>query len=395
MSSPFESALRQFDRTEANLVKLEKLWDRIKGLIPSPGTHVFSEQPDYDQLCLTFRGILAAVPAIDGWKLPDALPSMNDAISNCIDASEVGDVDALLSTDDYLHKQGEHLREYRLRFNVKRRELTRTALMQSAVAIDNDLLQIEATLAGRRPEDKLSGPAVDDLAQHIREIATLIGSDRRLPRWDDLQRHLSFGQVHDFFDIRDHDWPAIRPALDVALCGEGDPLPVEVSDLSKLTGVQSDGPIATRLQWDRLTDEDFERLVFNLIRDCHGYENPQWLTRTHAPDRGRDLSVMRIQKDALAETRVLRVIIQCKHWLDKSVDVPAVTQTMNLVHTWEPPRVDVVVIATSGRFTGDAITVIEKHNEADHACRYEMWPESRLEHLLAERPALVAEFNLR
>jgi len=53
------------------------------------------------------------MPAIDGWKLPEALPSMNEAIQDCIDASEVGDVSALLSTDDYLHKQGEFLRDYR------------------------------------------------------------------------------------------------------------------------------------------------------------------------------------------------------------------------------------------------------------------------------------------
>jgi hypothetical protein len=395
MSSPLDSALRQFDRTEANLVKLEKLWGRIGGLIPSPGSCAFSQDADYDQLCLTFRGILAAMPAIDGWKLPDALPSQSEAIQTCIDASEVGEVDALLSAGDYLQKQGEHLREYRFRFNLKRRELTRTALMQSAAAIDNDLLQIGPTLQGIGSADRLTGPAVDSLAQHIREIATLIGSDRRLPRWDDLQRHLSFGQAHDFIDIRDHDWPAIKPALEVALCGENDPLPVEAPDLGKLVGTRPNGPVATKLHWERLTDEDFERLVFNLIRDCLGYENPQWLTRTHASDRGRDLSVMRVQSDLLAGTRRLRVVIQCKHWLEKSVDAAAVTQTMNLVQTWEPPRVDVVVFATSGRFTADAVAVIEKHNEADRARRCEMWPESHLEHLLVERPALVAEFNLR
>ena len=62
---------------------------------------------------------------------------------------------------------------------------------------------------------------------------------------------------------------------------------------------------------------------------------------------------------------------------------------------WEPPRVDVLVIATSGRFTTDAVAGIERHRQSDHALRIEMWAESPLEMLLAARPALIAEFGLR
>jgi hypothetical protein len=57
--------------------------------------------------------------------------------------------------------------------------------------------------------------------------------------------------------------------------------------------------------------------------------------------------------------------------------------------------VDVLVIATTGRFTANAVSVIEKHNCGDHAMKIEMWPESHLGQLLARRPALVAEFGLR
>ena len=51
--------------------------------------------------------------------------------------------------------------------------------------------------------------------------------------------------------------------------------------------------------------------------------------------------------------------------------------------------------ATSGRFTADAVALIEKQNQSDSALRIEMWAESHLERLLASRPALIAEFSLR
>ena len=117
--------------------------------------------------------------------------------------------------------------------------------------------------------------------------------------------------------------------------------------------------------------------------------------KTNAPDRGRDLSVMRITNDQLGGVIRSRVIIQCKHWQTKSVTVADVAEVQLQMKLWEPPRVDVLVIATSGRFSSDAVALIEKHNTEDRALRIEMWPESHLERLLAERPALIAEFRLR
>lgn len=155
------------------------------------------------------------------------------------------------------------------------------------------------------------------------------------------------------------------------------------------------GPVTTRLLWERLSDEDFERLVFNLISATEGYENAEWLTHTHAPDRGRDLSVIRVREDALAGTQRDRVIIQCKHWLTKSVGVPDVSVARDQMALWAPPPVDVLVICTSGRFTTDAVQLIEKHNTERERPAIEMWADSRLEQLLAARPHLVAEFKLR
>ena len=155
------------------------------------------------------------------------------------------------------------------------------------------------------------------------------------------------------------------------------------------------GEVLAKLAWHSLDEEDFERLIFALISHTPGYENPQWLTRTHAPDKGRDLSVDRVSEDRLGGSQRRRVIIQCKHWLSRSVGVPDIGVTRDQMKLWEPPRVDVLVIATSGRFTSDAVSLVDKHNQGDTALRIEMWPDSHLEMLLARRPELVAEFQLR
>jgi len=90
-----------------------------------------------------------------------------------------------------------------------------------------------------------------------------------------------------------------------------------------------------------------------------------------------------------------RVLIQCRNWLTKSIAPTDVATLKEQISTWEPPKVDVLIIATTGRFTSDAVAAIEKHNAADRALKIQMWPESHLERLLAERPALIAEFGLR
>jgi len=75
--------------------------------------------------------------------------------------------------------------------------------------------------------------------------------------------------------------------------------------------------------------------------------------------------------------------------------VPDIATLSAQMKHWEPPRVDELIIATSGRFTADAIDFIEKHNQGDHALLITMWPESHLENVLAARPHLIAQFRLR
>jgi hypothetical protein len=168
-----------------------------------------------------------------------------------------------------------------------------------------------------------------------------------------------------------------------------------VADLADLVAARPTGPVTSKLAWSNLSDEDFERMIFCLISETDGYENPRWLQQTHASDRGRDLSVTRVDTDPLGGVRRHWTIIQCKHWQSRSVGPKDVSDVRSQMELWDSPRVDTLVIATSGRFTADAIALIEKHNHGDHALYIDMWADSHLETLLAARPHLIAQFRLR
>jgi hypothetical protein len=168
-----------------------------------------------------------------------------------------------------------------------------------------------------------------------------------------------------------------------------------VENLASLVQSKPVGTVTTKLKWADISAEDFERLLFNILADAPDYNNPQWLMHTNAPDRGRDISAEHIRTDSLSGTKNERVMVQAKHWQSKSVALRDVSDAAAQVSLWEPPKVNVLVIATSGRFTSDAVAWIEKHNQNVQQPRIEMWPDSHLELLLAQRPHLVAGFRLR
>ena len=278
-----------------------------------------------------------------------------------------------------------------------RRQLIRETLEDTVSDINTDLhaLQVSSDYTNE-PDRPVEATEWTSLKDHINKLAMLLGKD--LPersRWGYLKRHLRFGESHDLRDIIDHDWPSVRSAISALMYGEDDPLPVTVADLADLVRSRPSGPVATKLAWDKLTPTDFERLIYDLTSSAAGYENPAWLMDTNAPDKGRDISAFRVFTDPLAGTIRHRVIIQCKHWLTKSVAVTDISTLRDQMTLWEPPRVDVHVIATTGRFTADAVSFVDAHNHSNTSLRIEMWPESHIEQLLAVRPALIATYHLR
>jgi hypothetical protein len=323
--------------------------------------------------------------------------ALDEIAQNRLGAQEVGEIEYIVSVERQIGEPSRLLREYRYRFNQKRRELIRDALIELVDAIDANLRNLSKLLEGDEPSNEVvTDGEFEQLKENVAQIATLLGSSVAKPaRWSDLHRHMHFGMLGDLHDIIEHDWPSVKVGLRKSMYGEKEPVPVEIEDLGALVNTKPRGPVATRLKWESLSEEGFERLIFVLISSENGYENPEWLMKTNAPDRGRDLSVYRVYADPLGGTLRQRVIIQCKHWQSKSVGPAEIAALKEQMKLWEPPRVDIHVITTSGRFTSDAVAVVEKHNQSDSALRIEMWPESHLERLLASRPAIIAEFGLR
>ncbi|WP_420708894.1 restriction endonuclease [Streptomyces sp. NRRL S-378] len=92
-----------------------------------------------------------------------------------------------------------------------------------------------------------------------------------------------------------------------------------------------------------------------------------------------------ILRDGSGGVRTERVIVQAKHWRSKSVNAAAVSETATAGELWSPPLVRGIVIATSGRFTADAGSWAEGHNAEGAVPYIDLWPDSRLETLLAQR----------
>lgn len=393
--SPLNDAIRQFELAEANLVKLERLWAKIEAEIPA-GIQ-FGESPAIENYHRSYSAILHELPAIDGTK-PTTLPmGLNEIAQSRRDAFEVGEIECEIAVEQQIGTPGRELREYRFNLERARRLLVRRAVEEMVAAVDSVLRTLRASPDyAKEPGQLVEAAEWPMLKGYVDELAMMLGKDvPRNSRWPDLIRHLRFGQSNDLRDVVVHDWPNVKAAVMDQMFGEDDPLPVAVADLGDLVRARPTGPVATQLAWSSLTAEDFERLIFMLVSTATGYENPEWLMRTKAADQGRDLSAYRVVADPLAGTIRDRVIIQCKHWLSKSIAVAELALLREQMKLWEPPRVDIHIIATSGRFTADAVKWVERHNQSDSALRIEMWPDSHLERLLAARPDLIATFSLR
>lgn len=122
-----DAALQQFEATEANLAKLETLWDKITNLMPKSPS--FGSPPEYEELCFKFRRVLPNLPAIDGLQVEDKLYEYDDIGNMYLEILELGEIDAQITLHQTLEEQGVLLREYRFRLQAKRRDLTRDRLL--------------------------------------------------------------------------------------------------------------------------------------------------------------------------------------------------------------------------------------------------------------------------
>ena len=138
-------ALSEFEIAEANLVKLERLWEEISVMLPTGLS--FGSSPEFEDRERAFYAVLAALPMIDGWKPDIGIPTPNEVAQWRFDAQEVGGLSALTAVEDAVEDPGKHVREYRARFVQKRRELIRDALVETMDAIDADIQALRKLVA--------------------------------------------------------------------------------------------------------------------------------------------------------------------------------------------------------------------------------------------------------
>jgi hypothetical protein len=390
--SDLAATLDQFDRAAANLAKLEKVWEEWCSATPSDISFGL-DTPDSEELVRAFNDLAQGLPQIDGFRI-EARPWDQDTVAQArFDALDLDITEARTEVERGISEPGRQIAEYRHRLEQTRRNLVRGQVGEIVASIDailRDVVRVEGR-AEWRAEDRW-GELTDMVSELDRLVGTLVTGRAR---WSDFHRHLRFAESTDLSDIEVMDWPSVKSEVESALYDDHEPVPVQVDDLGALARARPKGPVSVRLHWDRLSDVDFEGLIFELIRQAAGYENANWLMRTHAPDRGRDLEAHRVVEDPLAGTRRYRVIIQCKHWLTKSVGRSDLIDTAESVRLWEPPRVDVLVVATTGRFSSDAVAYAEKRNDERSVPHLELWSDSHLETLLSRRPGLAISYSLR
>lgn len=383
--------LDAFDRAAANLNKVEEVWRRASPMLPTGPA--LGSNPEYDDLARAWVDLCAGLPLIDGWRIDRELPDIAAVGQGFIDYFEISEIPT--GVYELLEQPDRDLAEYRYRLHRARRRAVRSRLQTLTDTIDARLGRIVAGLPTDADERVWTDDAAAVLAS-VEEVERLLGDTvERRGRWTDLRRHLHFAEPHDWRDILTVDWPSVRADVDFAGFGETDPLPVPDIDLGEASAAEVTGVASTALQWQALSDDDFERLLYDLLRSIPQHENVTWLTATRAPDRGRDLALDRVLHDGTGTTRRERVIVQAKHWLTKSVNVSAVADTVSNMALWTPPAVNGLVIATSGRFTADAVDWIERRNALGNAPLIDMWPDARLESLLSQRPGLSAAYGLR
>ncbi len=400
--SDLNDVLKKIEATEANLAKLDRIWREIADMLPSVNIGLLGgtiagveDEPRYQELERNFEHIRKAMPKLDDFEISNCIVPCESILQNMIDLVDLDEPFASLDYQYSLTRQGEVLSKYRFRLNVKRRDLAREFVGILSQEITAILDTLKSEVNGWSEDRKMPQKKWESIDQKAKEIEALLGGHlKKLPEWGDFRRHVHFGKGCDFHDIFERDWPAIQEKMTEILYGEEDPIPIGVKDIGSLIASKPTGRIVTALKWSALNDEKFERLIYNVIKDTPGYENLQWLMHTNAPDRGRDLSVSRIQQDGLGGSRCLRILVQCKR-VKSSLRTDDVVQLQTRMRLWEPPRIDELIIATTGRFTQDAVQWVEKHNRSDTALFINMWPENHIESLLAQRPELIAEFGLR
>src|SRR4051794_12378807 len=205
-----EWALDQFDRTQTNVERLQKVWERMQDLVP-PGISFADSSPDallYNDLAHSFYEIAASLPILEGRGLEAEIIGLDEIAKQRYDADLLdGEPDILIPLAERMIQPEHAIADYRRRLTTKRRQLVRDRVIALVVMID-------ALLAELSPRYEADGRSVAEdpqwieLRERIREIDRLTSQDvPRKGRWGEMTRHLNFAKGVDLSDINEHDWP--------------------------------------------------------------------------------------------------------------------------------------------------------------------------------------------
>ena len=98
------AALEQFEATEANLVKLERLWDEMAAMIPDGVA--FGENIEYEDRGRSFELLLDSLPKIGGWKPTATPPDLDGLAQSRLDAMEIDEPSAQVSVERWTKSPG-------------------------------------------------------------------------------------------------------------------------------------------------------------------------------------------------------------------------------------------------------------------------------------------------
>ena len=391
-----DNAIEELNKVSVNLQLLKKKWTEIKKLLDYLANGNWSQEgkQQYENRCLEFNDILKAIPQIRDIKIRNLLPEYDRVSQEGRDVIGLGEPEMSVSFYSEIFKQDSEISQYEHAFKQERRRLIRNQVQQCVEDIDKILNLLNVNLEEKNPSDPLKPEEINPLRERIRQLDGLMGdSVSRPPRWSDLNRHLHFGLVHDLNDIILLDWPSIKPSIDSLFYGN-DPLPIITQDIGDLVdSADKSGKIGTSLNWTVITDEQFERLCADLLKSSPNCENVEWLTPTHASDRGRDLEAFWVCQDVIRGTIRERTLVQCKHRPNKSVSPKDIETFQNLSITHG--KVDLYLVITSGKFSDLTTQTVDKWNEGNFRPKVELWEHWKLEQLLASHPDIIKLYGLR
>ena len=348
------------------------------------------DTPEVDDLRRECAEIAKSLPTIDGVGLEIELISLDELADirfQYLDLDLAAEGVFPVDVDDYIPKK--ELGEYEYRVRKLRKKLVKERVKEAITEIDDTLSTTVEVDGGLEFVDNTQG--WKRLSETTSELVRLVGYDKlRGTKISDLSRHLHFAEPCDLEDIVDADWPNVREVLD-KIIHEGEPLAISVGDLGDLVRSNPTGPVTSQLEWDRLDDGTFERLMFNLLCTVDKYENVEWLTHKNAPDRGRDISADFVVVDELIGTKRYHTLVQCKHWTTRSVNINDVTALLEQVKISQK-RFSIVIVATTGTFTQDAVEWRDKREQGGEFPAVEFWAGSHLEYLIASRPSLRSAY---